>query len=149
MHKPTRAFGVPDLRFQVAKVGCVLIPDSLINNATSRVLRGVMEESGLQQKTWAAKSGMSLTVVQKLLSGNQSVKIPQLLALVHATGFSPEEVMERINRAVQKALSETPDNVTDIRPKRSPEDGAQKDFDGEAQAAHRDVELDEDEPGTP
>lgn len=127
----------------------MLIPDSLINQATSRALRGVMEESDLQQKTWAQKSGISLTVVQKLLSGNQSVKVPQLLALAHASKFTPEEVMERINRAVARAMSDLPANVTEIRPNQSPKDGAQEDFDGQARAAHRDAELELDEPDAP
>ena len=123
----------------------MLIPDSLINQATSRALRGVMEESDLQQKTWAQKSGISLTVVQKLLSGNQSVKVPQLLALAHASKFTPEEVMERINRAVARAMSDLPANVTEIRPNRPPKDGAQEDFDDQAKAANFDPEHEQDE----
>jgi len=112
-------------------------------------MRGIMEESGLQQKSWAQKSGMSITVVQRILSGTQSIKIPQFLTLVHASNFTPEEVMERINRAVQRAVSEAASNVTPIRPNQSPEDGAQEDFDGQARAAHRDAELEQDEPDAP
>ena len=96
------------------KVGVVLIPDALINRATSAVLKGVMLESELQQKTWADKAGISVVTLQKLLSGNQSVKVPQLLALAHASKFTPEEVMERINRAVARAMSDLPANVTEI-----------------------------------
>lgn len=131
------------------KVGVVLIPDALINRATSAVLKGVMLESELQQKTWADKAGISVVTLQKLLSGNQSVKVPQLLALAHASKFTPEEVMERINRAVQRAVSDAASNVTEIRPNQSPKDGAQEDFDGQARAAHRDAELEQDEPDAP
>ncbi|WP_147436707.1 helix-turn-helix domain-containing protein [Microbacterium telephonicum] len=125
------------------------IPDSLINPVVSRVLRGVMEESGLQQKTWAQKSGMSLTVVQKLLSGNQAVKLPQLLALAHASIFTPEEVMERIDRAVARAVSEAGSNVIEFRPQQSPKDGAQEDTHGQRHAANFDTEHEQDEPDTP
>lgn len=131
------------------KVGVVLIPDALINRATSAVLKGVMLESELQQKTWADKAGISVVTLQKLLSGNQSVKVPQLLALAHASKFTPEEVMERINRAVQRAVSDAAGNVTPIRPNQSPKGGAQEDFDGQARAAHRDAELELDEPDAP
>lgn len=108
-----------------------------------------MEESGLQQKSWAQKSGMSLTVVQRILSGTQSIKLPQLLALAHASKFTPEEIMERIDRAIAKAVSEEASNVTPIRPKQSPNGGAEKDFDGHAYAANQDDELDNDEAPTP
>lgn len=135
--KPVWICGVSLLTLQMPKVGSMLIPDSVINRATSAVLKGVMLESELQQKSWAEKSGISPVTLQKLLSGNQSVKVPQLLALAHASKFTPEEIMERIDRAIARAVSEEGGNVTHIRPKRSPEDGAQEDFNGEAQAAHR------------
>ena len=131
------------------KLGSVPIPDSLINPVASRVMRGVMQESGLNQKSWSQKSGMSITVVQRILSGTQSIKIPQFLALVHASKFTPEEVMERISRAVAKAVSEAASNVTSIRPNQSPKDGAQEDFDGQARAANLDAELEQDEPDAP
>lgn len=145
MCKPVQTCGVSQKMSGAPKLERVKIPDTLINQATSRALRGVMEESGLQQKTWAQKSGLSLTVVQKLLSGNQSVKVPQLLALAHASEFTPEEVMERVNRAVQRAVSEAAGNVLPFRPKQSPEDGAQEDFDELATAANRDAEHEQDE----
>ncbi|QOC26084.1 helix-turn-helix domain-containing protein [Microbacterium hominis] len=137
------------LTLQVPKVGSVLIPDSVINRATSAVLKGVMLESELQQKSWAEKSGISPVTLQKLLSGNQSVKVPQLLALAHASKFTPEEIMERIDRAIARAVSEAASNVTPIRPNQSPKDGAQEDFDGQARAANLDAELEQDEPDAP
>ena len=129
------------------KVVGMHIPDEIINQATATALREVMVGSHFKQESWAAAAGMSYVTVQKLLSGKQSVKVPQLLALARASNFTPEEVMERINRAVQRAVSDAASNVTPIRPNQSPKGGAQEDFDGQARAAHRDVELDEDEPG--
>lgn len=128
--------------------GRVKIPDELINQATAKALRGVMQESGLTQKTWADKSGLSLTVVQKLLSGNQSVKVPQLLALATASSFSPEEVMERINRGVARAVSEMPVSLDDHR-RKSVADMTDDEIEGLRGAAGRDPELEEDEPAGP
>ncbi|WP_413354077.1 helix-turn-helix domain-containing protein [Microbacterium sp. 1P06AB] len=124
------------------------IPDELINQATAKVLRGVMQESGLTQKTWADKSGLSITVVQKLLSGNQSVKVPQLLALATASAFSPEEVMERIDRGVARAVSEMPVSLDAHRSKK-PADMTDTELEELRGAAGRDAELEEDEPDGP
>jgi transcriptional regulator with XRE-family HTH domain len=124
------------------------IRDSVINEATSAVLRGVMEESGLQQKSWASASGLSLTVVQKLLSGNQSVKVPQLLALAHSSKLSADEIMERIDKAVARAVSEMPVSLDAHRAKK-PADMSNEEIDELAGAAVHDIENEGDEPAAP
>ena len=124
------------------------IPDELINQATAKVLRGVMQESGLTQKTWGDKAGLSITVVQKLLSGNQAIKVPQLLALATSSAFTPEEVMERIDRGVARAVSEMPVSLDAHRSKK-PAEMTDAELDEQQKAAGRDPELEEDEPAGP
>jgi len=126
----------------------VNIPDELINQATAKVLRGVMQESGLTQKTWGDKAGLSITVVQKLLSGNQAIKVPQLLALATSSAFTPEEVMERIDRGVARAVSEMPVSLDAHRSKK-PAEMTDAELDEQQKAAGRDPELEEDEPAGP
>ncbi|WP_405373350.1 MULTISPECIES: helix-turn-helix domain-containing protein [unclassified Microbacterium] len=121
------------------------IPDELINKATSDVLRGVMKESGMSQQDWSDRTGVSPTVVQKLLSGKQAVKVPQLLALVSATRLTPEEVMERISRAVDREMSDAPVSLDAHRAKK-PAEMTHDELDELRGAAGRDAELEEDEP---
>ena len=149
MCKPVGRYFMSDPVRHAPKVVGMHIPDEIINQATATALREVMVGSHFKQESWAAAAGMSYVTVQKLLSGKQSVKVPQLLALARASNFTPEEVMERINRAVQRAVSDAASNVTEIRPNQSPKGGAQEDFDGQARAAHRDAELELDEPDAP
>lgn len=125
--------------------GRVKIPDELINQATAKALRGVMQESGLTQKTWGDKAGISPIVVQKLLSGKQAVKVPQLLALANASAFSAEEVMERIDRGVARAVSEMPVSL-DAHRSKTPATMTEAELAMERKAAGRDPELEEDEP---
>ena len=125
------------------------IPDEVINRATAAALKGVMTESNLTQKTWAAAAGMSEVTVQKLLSGNQAVKVPQFLALANALeNFTPEEVMERVDRAVKRAVSEMPISLDTHRKKKSPSEMTDDEIDQLQGAANRDVELEQDDPPT-
>lgn len=145
MCKPVGRYFMSDPVRHMPKVVGMHIPDEIINQATATALREVMVGSHLKQESWAAAAGMSYVTVQKLLSGKQSVKVPQLIALAHASKFTPEEVMERINRAVARAMSDLPANVTEIRPNQPPKDGAQEDFDDHAKAANFDPEHEQDE----
>lgn len=120
------------------------IPDEVINRATAAVLKGVMTESGLNQKTWAKAAGMSDVTVQKLLSGLQAVKVPQLITLANASMFTPEEVVERIDRAIKRAVSEMPISLDAHRKK--PSEMTDDEIEREQGAAIRDAQLTEDEP---
>lgn len=121
------------------------IPDELINQTTANVLKGVMQESGLQQKSWAQKSGISPVTLQKLLSGNQAIKVPQLLALARASVLSPEEVMDRIDEAVKRAVSDAPISLDAHRAKK-PADMSDDEIERLGRAAVHDPENDRDQP---
>ncbi|WP_323986261.1 helix-turn-helix domain-containing protein [Microbacterium plantarum] len=124
------------------------IPDELINQTTANVLKGVMQESGLQQKSWAQKSGISPVTLQKLLSGKQAIKVPQLLALARASVLSPEAVMDRIDEAVQRAVSDAPISLDAHRAKK-PAQMTDDEIDALQGVAGRDDELEHDQPEAP
>ena len=81
------------------------ISEEAINQITANVLEAAARESGLNQRSLAERSGMSLVTVQKLLSGRQSVKMHQFYALVAATDLSPTDVMDRVDAAIARHLA--------------------------------------------
>lgn len=95
------------------------IPEELINAVTADVLDAAARESGLNQKMLAKKADMSAVTVQKLLSGNQSMKTHQFLALADATDLSATEIMGRIERAVARRVGaidySVPKTVVEVR----------------------------------
>ncbi len=128
-------------------MGSVHIPDDVINEATAAALRGVMADSKLQQKSWAAKAGLSPVTIQKLLSGKQAIKVPQLLALARASALTPEQVMTRIDEAVARAVSEIPVSLDAHRKAKTPAEMTDDEIEElQRKAAIHDDELEQDEP---
>lgn len=85
--------------------GEVLVPEKIVNAEAAAVLEGAMKESKLVQKSLASGSGLSVVTVQKLLSGNQSIKVHQFLALASATKLTPAQIMQRVDEAVARAVA--------------------------------------------
>ena len=150
-YKPVAISGVSKRIPGLSRVVAVRIPAEIINRAAADVLDGAKTESGLGQKGLAARAGMSQVTVQKLLSGNQSIKIPQFLNLAMATDLSPAEIINRIEAKVQKMMSQGPSISDEWIEDRHEQAAAMtpEELENYGLAATRDAELDEDEPEAP
>ena len=92
------------------------ISDDAINHATADVLEGARSEARLTQAQFAELAGMSSVTVQKLLTGNQSMKVSQFLKLARATGTSSGKLMQKIE-AIAVKMSGDRSNVTTLHPR--------------------------------
>lgn len=89
------------------------ISDSDIHRIAANAINAAARESGMNQTQLAAAAGMSSVTVQKLLSGNQGIKVAQFIRLVDVTELTPADVMDRISAALRRhGLSAVPATVT-------------------------------------
>ncbi|WP_336629293.1 MULTISPECIES: helix-turn-helix domain-containing protein [unclassified Microbacterium] len=97
------------------------IPNETINPIVANALLAAARESGMNQTQLAEAAGMSRFTVQKLLSGDQGIKVAQFITLANATDLTPADVMDRISAALRRramsadaATVTAEDNVTYI-----------------------------------
>lgn len=88
-------------------------PNEVINPIVANALLAAARESGMNQTQLATAAGMSRFTVQKLLSGEQGIKVAQFITLANATDLTPADVMDRISAALRRrGLSAVPATVT-------------------------------------
>lgn len=125
------------------------ISDSTINRIAANAILAAARESGMNQTELANAADMSRITVQKLLSGNQGIKVAQFIALTSVTELTPADVMHRISAAIDRRLSVQADKVSDLDKKRAERDAKYngEDFNEEVQprAAVIDPEHEQDE----
>ncbi len=89
------------------------IPAGVINPIVANAILAAARESGMNQTQLAEAAGISRFTVQKLLSGDQGIKVAQFIALTSATDLTPADVMDRISAALRRrSLSEVNSTIT-------------------------------------
>lgn len=116
------------------------------SQALSDALTGAYKARRLKQEVVAERADMSIWTLQKKLKGRAPITATDLVVLARAIGVTPASLIEDAEQLLAESMSAAPDNVVDIRPKQSPKDGAQEEFDELAGAANYDPEHEQDEP---
>jgi transcriptional regulator with XRE-family HTH domain len=118
---------------------------SPISQAISDVLTGFYKTRRLTQEVVAERAGMSITTLQKKLSGKGPITATDLVVLSQAIGVEPGRVitdaMELLN-----SVSDAPVSLDAHRKAKSPAEMSDDEIDELQGAAGHDPELEEPEP---
>lgn len=86
-----------------------------IDRALAAVLKGAYKTRGLTQEELTARTGITLTTMQRLMAGKSSFEVDQLFALAEAIGWkTAQEYLREAEQLLQQEAAETADNVTSI-----------------------------------
>jgi transcriptional regulator with XRE-family HTH domain len=118
---------------------------SPISQAVSDVLTGFYKSRRLTQEVVAARADMSITTLQKKLSGKGPVTATDLVVLSRAIGVDPARVISDAMELLD-SVSEAPVSLDAHRKAKSPADMTDDEIDELQGAAGHDAELEEPEP---
>jgi len=116
-----------------------------ITRALADEVRGAARREGFSQAKIADLSGLSLATVQRLLAGKRDMDTTQLTLIAHVIGEEPADLLRAATARAERMSEASPDNVTQLQPRKRVEDMTVDEIESQKHAATRDPEMDTDE----
>lgn len=87
-----------------------------IDRALAAVLKGAYKTRGLTQEELTARTGITLTTMQRLMAGKSSFDVDQLFGLAEAIGWkTAQDYLREAEQLLERQTAEGAPNVTPIR----------------------------------
>lgn len=93
---------------------------SALSAALGAVVRGRYRKAGISQETLAARSGLTLTTVQRLVAGKAEFDVDQMYGIAEALSTTPSALIAEAERDLRPiGLSDVSSTPISIHTKRS------------------------------